>query len=149
MNNDTMTAEDIAEAEKYSSLGPAYFAAQRICKRAMVAFEAEHMKPLVEEFAKQVQDVLWDSVRDSLWDDTEMNLQGRMWDLVDRTVKALLTGEQWALERYALGSRYDCAAIRAAVASHIPTELQDPRIADLEAIVAVQKETIDFLMRQR
>ena len=147
MNNDTMTAKDIAEAEKYSSLGPAYFAARRICERAMVAFEAEHMKPLVEEFAKQVQDVLWDSVRDSLWSDVEMNLQGQMWDLVDNTVKALLTGERWALERYALGSRYDCAAIRAAVASHIPKELQDPRIADLEAVVKQQKELIDFLCR--
>ena len=142
-----MTPEDIAEAEKYPPLGPAYFAARRICERAMVAFEAEHMKPLVEEFAKQVQDVLWDSVRDSLWSDVEMNLQGQMWDLVDKTVKALLTGERWALKRYALGSRYDFAAIRAAVASHIPTELQEPRIADLEAVVKEQKETIDFLRR--
>lgn len=147
MNNDTMTPEDIAKAENYPSLGPAYYAAWRVCKRAMVAFEAEHMKPLVEEFAKQVQDVLWDSVRDSLWSDVEMNLQGQMWDLVDRTVKALLTGERWALEKYALGSRYDCAAIRAAVASHIPKELQDLRIADLEAVVAQQKETIEFLRR--
>lgn len=68
-----------------------------------------------------------------LWSDAEMNLQGKSWRMVDEIVRGILSGEKWLIERYALGDRYDCDKIREAVARHIPREIMQARIADLEA----------------
>jgi hypothetical protein len=133
------TAEDFAEAESYRTLGPAYFAARRQAEAFMAAFEAEHFAPLIKKFASDFQDKLWSDLENSLLSDTESNLQTSVWRMVDSSVKALLGGDRWALERYALGDKYDCGEIRAAVAKHIPAELQDKRIAELEAEVASLK----------
>jgi hypothetical protein len=64
--------------------------------------------------------------------------------MVDDTVRALLGGNEWALKRYALGARHDHGAIRAAVAKHIPAELQDARIADLEAEVDRLRKDLEW-----
>lgn len=64
---------------------------------------------------------------------------------VDDTVKALLSGKKWALERYCLGSRYDQDEVRRAIAAHIPKEIQDARIADLEAEVEKLNREIGYL----
>lgn len=130
------TDDDFMEADGYPTLGPAYFAARRTAEKFMAPFEAEHFKPLVEKFAADFQDKLWSDLEASLLSDVESNLQGSMWRMVDQTVQALLGGNKWALERYALGDKYDCGEIRAVVAKHIPVELQDKRIAELEAKVA-------------
>lgn len=129
------TEKDLAEGAESLTLGPAYFAARRVCRAHLEAFEAEHMRPLIDAAAKQFTDTLWDSVRDYLWSDTESNLQGRMWRMTDQCVQALLSGEGWAINKYALGERYECDKVRAAVAKHVPEELQNARIADLEAEV--------------
>jgi len=130
------TDADLKQGAESLALGPAYFAARRVCQAHLEAFEAEHMRPLIDAAAKEFTDKLWDSVRDHLWSDTEYNLQGRMWRMTDQSVLALLSGEEWAIKKYALGERYDCAKVRAAVAKHIPKELQDARVADLEEQVA-------------
>lgn len=126
------TEDDFAQARDYEGLGPAYFAARRTCEGAMAAFKAEHVEPLIKEASDAFYERLMTSVQDYLWSNAEMNLQGEMYRMVDQTVKALLGGADWALQRYALGERYDCAGVRAAVAKHVPKELQDARIADLE-----------------
>jgi hypothetical protein len=147
MSDDVFTDDEIAQGKEHAVLGPAYFAARRVCEAAMQDWEAEHLRPLVETIRDKVTDTLWDTIRDSIWSDTEMNLQGKMWDMVDRTVKALLTGERWALERYCLGERYDQELVRAAIARHIPEEIKGARIADLEALVEKQKRDIEWLRR--
>lgn len=129
------TDKDLAEGAEHLSLGPAYFAARRVCEKHLEAFEAEHMRPLIDAAAKEFTDKLWDSVRDHLWSDTEYNLQGQMWRMTDNAVQALLSGEEWAVKKYLLGERYDCAKARATVAALVPKELQDARVADLEAEV--------------
>lgn len=121
----------MAEAAKYESLGPAYFEARPIVERHMEKFQAEHFQPLIGEFVKLFEDKLWDSVRDHLLSDTEMNIHGEVYRMVDDCVAALLSGERWAIERYVLG-KYNQEKVRAAIAKHIPQELQDARIADLE-----------------
>jgi hypothetical protein len=54
-----------------------------------------------------------------------------------------MTGERWALERYTLGKYGDGEKARAAVAAHIPKEIQDARIADLEAENKRLREWLD------
>jgi len=125
--------EDLIEGEKAPVLGPHYFDSRRVAQNFMKKFEAEQFKPMIDKFASDLQDKLWGDIQNYLMSDTEANLQGEMWRMVDNSVKALLTGEGWALKRYALSERYnDGEKIRKAVAFHIPKELQDARIADLE-----------------
>jgi hypothetical protein len=127
---------DVAEAEADPVLGPAYFAARRASENFMAAFEAEHFKPLIDKFAGDLQDKLWSDLENFLLSDTESNLHTSMWRMVDDVVRAICGGEQWGLQRYALGDRHDCAKVRETLCRLIPAELQDARVADLEAQLA-------------
>lgn len=144
---DIITDDDLREAERCEALGPAYFVARRVTERAMAAFEDKHLKPLIETAARQFQEKLWDDVQLSLWSDTEMNLQSEMWRTVDSIVLAIMGGKQWALQRYALGPKHDCEEVRAAVARHIPREIMDRRIIDLEEQVKSLTERLEWARR--
>lgn len=133
MSDQALTQEDIESGKDCPVLGPSYFAGRRVAERVMENLKDEMFKPLLDEFSKKFCDVLWDAVRDSLLSDTELNIQGHIYRQVDDCVRYLLSGERWAIERYALGERYDCDQVRAAIARHVPKELQDKRIAELEA----------------
>lgn len=140
-------ADDIEKGADHPTLGPAYFAARKTAERFMADFAAEHFKPLVEEFTKEFRDRLWTNIDDWLLSDTENNLQSHMWRHADNMVKYVLAGDDWAMKKFALGERYDCERIRKAVAKHIPKELQDARIADLEAEVEKLKKDVEFYRR--
>lgn len=117
-----------------SVLSPAYFSSREIVSQFMKSFSDENFAPLATEFSKLFYEKLNEDIQAWLLADTESNLHGWMYRQVDDCVKALLSGEKWALERYALSERYDGGVkIRAAVAQHIPSEIMDARIADLEA----------------
>lgn len=132
-NANTITDDHINESGD-SVLSPAYFASREIASQFMAKFSDEHFAPLAKEFSKLFYEKLNEDILAWLLADTESNLHGWMYRQVDDCVKALLTGQKWALDRYALAERYDSGqTIRAAVAQHIPKELQDARIADLEA----------------
>lgn len=133
MSDQAFTPEDIESGKECPTLGPAYFAGRRIAERSIENIKDEMFKPLLDEFCKQFCDKLWDAVRDNLLSDTELNIQGHIYRHIDDCVRYLLSGEKWAIERYALGGRYDCEKVRAAIARHVPKELQDKRIAELEA----------------
>lgn len=138
------TDEQMKDAENHPTLGPAYFCSRDVVERAMAGVQASDFKPLIDRLTKEINDVVWSGVQDHLLSDTEMNLQGAMYQQVDDCVKALLSGQEWALNRYALGPRYDHEKIREAVAKHIPKDLQDARIADLEARVAELKKELEW-----
>lgn len=140
-------ADALKEAEKSPVLGPHYFTARKAAERFMEGFEAKQFVPLIESFAKQFQERLWEDLEVYLLGDTELNIQGEIYRGIDRSVEALLGGAPWALQRYALGERFDHDKIRAAVAKHIPQELQDQRIADLEAEVTSLKESLEWARR--
>lgn len=142
-----MEPEHIAAADGYETLGPAYFKAREIAERAMAPFEAEHFKPLIDKFADDFRDKLWSSVQDSLICDVETNIQNELWRTIDGAVFALLSGDRWALERYALGTRYEQEKVREAVAKHIPQELQDKRILELQERVAELEKSLEFERR--
>jgi hypothetical protein len=127
------TDEDKTKSAKgYESLGPHYFSSQRAADEITEAFIAEQMKPLVNKAADDFGDKLWTMIEDHLWSDVNSNLQSKMWRTIDEIVKGILSGEEWVMKRYALGSKYECEKIRAAVAKHIPHELLSERVKDLE-----------------
>lgn len=140
----TFTDEDIAIGPV---LGPEYRASQRFAEGVMADFEEEHLQPIIKMVVDQVQDKLWDVARDWLLQDTETNVQGAVRDMVNQTVDALLTGKEWAMQRYPYADYSRGEEIRKAVAKHGGDELLMRRIADLEAEIAKQKELIDWLRR--
>lgn len=145
--SDKITEADWEFAESHKALGPAYEFAHRVCERQMEAFQDEHMKPLIDEAVKQFQEGLWDAVESHLWSDTEMNLQGKMWRAVDGIVEGILGGRPWVLNRFVLGESYNCEEIRKTLAGYVPRELQDARIADLEAEVERLREQLSWERR--
>jgi hypothetical protein len=137
-------ADEIEQGTEMPNLGPAYFAARKSAEKFMAAFEAEHFKPMIDKFAQDFRDAMWSDVTAFFLSDTESNLQGEMWRHADNMVKHILAGEDWAIKKFVLGERYDCEKVRAAVAKQVPTELQDARVADLEAQLARLKSDLDF-----
>lgn len=130
-------------------LGPRYDEATEVTKRFMEKFEAEHFEPMLKKFVDTFQDRLWTEVTCFLINDTASNLQSEIYNGIESSVKALLSGERWALERYALADRYDVKAVRETVAKHIAPELQDRRLAELETENEDLKRTIRRLQQER
>jgi len=128
---------DIEQAGKgYEVLGPAYFAARRIAERVWLGSDEQPFKDIAKKAAEQVQEALYDYVETHMLSDLEVNFQGALYQLVDDTVQALLTGQSWAMSRYPLSTRYDAVEVRAAVAKHGGEPLLMARIADLEGEIA-------------
>ena len=141
-----MEQEFLDDAKEYPTLGPNYFVGRRIAKEFMVNFETEMFKPLIDQFSKQFIDVVWEAFLDHLLDDTEHNLQNAIWRRIDICIEALMTGKHWAIERYALQAKYgEGVAIRKAVAEHIPHDIINARIVDLEKENADLKKSINTL----
>ena len=140
----TFTDEDIAIGPV---LGPEYRASQRFAEGVMADFQEEHLEPIIKMIADQVQDKLWATARDWLLQDTETNVHGAVRYMVEQTIEALLTGKEWAMQRYPYADYTRGEEIRKAVAKHGADDLLMARIADLEAEIAKQKETIDWLRR--
>ena len=145
------TDADIARGSSHPALGPEYFAAKSFMDRFAAGWQEEHLKPLAESITKEVtdriRDKLWDDMRDYLISDTEINAQGAIYSMVNDTVKALLSGEKWALERYPLAKRFEAEKIRAAIAKHIPDEIAKARIADLEAKIEGLEKSLEWARR--
>ena len=143
-----MTDNLLNPADEDGTLGPAYFAARRIAERTTEHFTNEMLEPLLKQTVDALYSKLQDAINETLWGDTEANLQNKLWRMVDETVKALLSGEEWAVKYYCLGSRYDHDKVRAAIAKHIPQELQDARIADLQAENAQLAKDLEWHRRR-
>lgn len=142
---DIFTDEDIHKATNgYETLGPGYFAARRMAEQLMAGVEAEPLNKVVEKVTDDIRDAVYTYVEDHMRSDMESNLQGHLCDMLDSTVKALLTGEKWAMERYPLSTRYDAVDVRAACAKHGGEPLLMQRIADLEKRVGELSESLRF-----
>ena len=113
-----LTAEDVAAAADYSTLGPAYFSAQRFIENAVRGEEGELFSALVKKTADDFYEQALEKFQDHLVYDAAINVGGHIRKMVDDTVQALLTGEPWAMERYPLTAFYDGLAIRAALLRH-------------------------------
>lgn len=140
MDNLTFTDDDIAMGP---DLGPEYRASQRFAEGVMKGFQEDHLEPIIKMIADQVQDKLWGTARDWLLQDTETNVHGAVRYMVEQTIEALLTGKEWAMQRYPYADYTKGEEIRKAVAKHGSDTLLMARIADLEAELAKAKETIN------
>lgn len=129
---DIFTDDDMKQGEGMAPLGPAYFASQRIVEGLMEGADAEPFKAVVERCSEQIREAVYEYVEDHLMSDLESNIQSRVWRMVDDTVNALLTGEQWAMQRYPYNKYTDGQKVREAVAKHGGDALLMARIADLE-----------------
>ena len=120
----------IVQANECPTLGPEYFAGRRIAERMFRNMEPEFFKPFVDKAADEMADALWDKVRDSLLMDTEYNVHGAIRHMVEQTVFALLSGQQWAMERYPYEGYSSGAAVRKAIADEHGRELYDRYYSD-------------------
>jgi hypothetical protein len=127
-----ITDEDVAEAQNYEVLGPGYFAARRVAEKLMAGTESAPLQKVAEKVTQDICDAVYEYCEDHLRSDLESNLQSHLQNMLDDTVKALLTGEQWAMNRYPLSQQYDAVDVRAAIAKHGGEPLLMARIADLE-----------------
>ena len=145
------TDEDIEFGEIHPVLGPEYSAARSFMDRFAASFRDEHLQPMSDEIVKiitdKIREKVWDDFRDYLISDAEQNAAGAIRSMVNDTVKALLSGNRWALERYPLAARYDAEEVRKAIAMHIPDEIAKARIADLEKQVADLKQSLEWARR--
>lgn len=144
MSDETLNVEDAAQ---YETLGPVYFAARRVVEAAMHDFTNDHLKEIAKTTTDAIYEKVQTAVEDHLWSDAELNLQGKMWRMVDQIVQGILSGEKWIADRYALGTRYDCGAARKAIAAHFEDAIAKARIADLEAEVERLKKDNEWLRR--
>lgn len=130
-------------------LGPEYSASNRLAEAMLAKFNAEHLKPLIDKAADEFRDKLWDDVRDWLLQDTEMNVAGAVREMVEQSVTALLTGNEWAMKHYPYADYDKGAKIRAAVAKHAGDTLLARRVSELEAEIIKRDETISRLRDSR
>lgn len=141
---EAFTETDFADAEKAESLGPAYFAARRVAEALMQGVESEPLTRVLKKCADDLTNGIYDYIEDGMRSDLEINLQGHIRDMVERTVRALLTGEEWALRQYPLSKYHDGEQIREAVSKHGGDRLLTMRIADLETEIKRLRESLHF-----
>lgn len=143
-----MDQKHLDQGAEHPVLGPHYFAARYAAEKLLADFDATEFNPILKKMADDLYSALHQRVEDYLLSNVECNLQGTIWRQIDDSVKALMSGEKWALDRYALTEKYNNGEkIREAVAKHIPVELQNARIADLEAEVKRLKENLAWYRR--
>lgn len=139
--------DEDTESPYAASLGPEYHASNRFAEAMIAKFDTEHLQPLVDKVADEFRDKLWGDVADWLLADTEQNVSGAIRHMVEQTVQALLTGKEWAMQRYPYADYSKGKDIREAVAKHGGETLLERRVADLEQELAEAKKTIEYLRR--
>ena len=139
-----ITEDDIGQARNYEVLGPAYFTARRVAEHVTSGVEAAPLQKVAAKVIDDIRTAVYEYVEDHMRSDLESNLQSHLTDMVDSTVNALLTGEEWALNRYPLSKRYDAVGVRAACAKYGGESLLMLRIADLEKRVGELAESLRF-----
>ena len=142
------TPQEMKEASQYDSLGPQYFGGRNAAEALMAKFEDEHFKPLIDKFADDFRDKLWTHVQDSLLSDTKSNVGLEIGRMVEGTIRALLTGEEWAMRMYPFCDYRDGAKIRAKLAEHAGDEIAKARIADLEKELASVRSDLEWHCRR-
>ena len=133
---------DAELCQHYPTLEPEWTHSRILAEKVMVQFEADYFKPIIKKLTDQVTEHLWDLFRDYLISDTEQNIAGHVRDRIERSVQALLSGEEWVIKKYVLADHWDSLAIRNALVKQIPKELQDQRVLDLEKELKTVKENL-------
>lgn len=133
---------------EYPSIEPEYTRASAIAEKVMTQFQAEQFQPLLKKVSDHITEHLWDIFKEHIVSDAEMNVGGHIRDRVESTIHALLSGQEWAINRYVTGTTWRSEEIRAGIAKLIPEELQAQRVKDLEKEVARLKEDLEWARRR-
>ena len=147
MESEVFTDDDLRRAATAPTLGPAYFASRRMAEALMEGCEPAPFAAVVKKCVDEIQTAVYQHAEDWMRSDMEDNLRLHMSQMVERTVTALLTGEEWAMRQYPLSQYHDGEKIREAVAKHGGDALLMARIADLEKEVARLNETLKWYSR--
>lgn len=142
------TQEENDFGNENPNLGAEYKAASDAASGFLEHWQEEHAEKLAAEIIKpvldKVQEQVWDSFRDYLFMDTEYNIESKMRDMVESSVKALIGGEKWANRKYISPEGYRTEKVRETLAKLYADEIKDGRIADLEAQVKYLEESARF-----
>lgn len=142
MADNAITDDDINSGREMPELGAHYFSARRFADGLLKNVEPDVMKPVIDKIAEQLIEAVWDATKNWLLTDTEANVQGHIWEMVDRIVSAILGGEEWAVKTFALGNRYNTAKIREALVRQFPDELRTVLVAERDKQIAELKKEI-------
>lgn len=140
-----LTEEDLQKAAAgFQTLGPGYFASRRAAEHFMKDAQSEPLKVVAEKASEMVREKLYEYVETHFLGDLESNIQHHMTQMLDDTVAALLTGQEWALNRYVLAQRFQGEEVREAICKHAGDGLLKQRIEDLEKQVKQLKEHLSY-----
>jgi hypothetical protein len=143
----------LKQAAANPNLGPAYFDAQAVVDAAFPDEASgpiiEAMQPVIKKFVDDAYEALLERAQDYLFSNIKDNLQQNVWRMVDASVMGVLGGDKWAVQQFVLDDRYDCKEARRVLAALIPVELQDKRMAELEAELAKAKDENRRLLDMR
>lgn len=140
---------DVAEGEASPVLGPVYFAARRWADGLVPDYQEGAFAAIVRRAADDFSRQLEEAAENYVLADVSSNVQSHVWNLVDLIVEdGIIGGVPWVVRRYGLGERYNCQALRVALAEHcrdvlVPMVAQ--RLRD-EAAQALQSR--DWYRRQ-
>lgn len=131
------TEEQTESANSLPILGAEYVAARDFVEKAMGSFDPdEFAKPLMEGPVKDLLDGVHKHFNDLFVDyflqDVETNAQNRMRLMVEQTVLALLSGDEWALKKYVLSSYNRGKEVRKALMEKHGDAVRDQYVKDLE-----------------
>jgi hypothetical protein len=147
MNN--LNLEDfVEEGKQHPILGPEYFMARKIAENTLNNFKDKCFNEFLKETSEKLYEKFQETFESSLMFDAENNIQHQIWNTVEQIIRAILGGEQYILQKYVLGPKYDCGKIRETVAKLIPEELQNARIKDLESELKNVKDNLEFYQRR-
>lgn len=144
---DVFTAEDLEKAAHHETLGPAYFASRRVAETLMLGAESDPLKSVVKKCTEEIKQAAYAYIEAHILSDLECNLQHHIQCMTERSVQALLTGEEWAMRQYPFAKYHDGEAVRAAVAKHGGEPLLLARIADLEKRIDELKQQLEWARR--
>lgn len=107
---------DVVEGEASPVLGPVYFSARRWADGLVPAYQEGALAAIVKKAAEHFLGELQEGAENYVLADVSSNVQGHVWHLVDRIVEDGIIGDvPWVVQRYALGERYNCQALRVAL----------------------------------
>jgi len=125
-------SDDIKKSEQARNIGPHYFASDRWCDEFFRDFKEENFESMINDFADSFKERLREDVADWLVSDTKSGIQQQMWSFVDKMVKHILAGDEWAIKRYVFLEGYEGRMIRKAIWNEFKDEIRCKRIDDLE-----------------
>lgn len=132
-NKAIFSDEETSFGDANPVLGAEYERARRVAGSIVNAFSAKYFEPMIKEFSEKLYSELLNSTDVFFESDVESNLQSEIWHATSSVVRALLSGEKWALNKYPLNKSHDGEKIRACIFKEHKDELIGLRVVELEA----------------